>query len=186
MACICNGICAASNCPTNIACFGHQPVCPGNLYNFDINPVNPVSTSVAVLIEAQHVADLEESINNERVHVTRRGAVSVSCPPNTASQACSTNCSDLYSFTGDRSIGDDIIAEHYDNPRDANDNTSFATSYSDTPFYEGDVISAEKVVTLQTTINQTRNNCICDSHVSCNPDCCNLNCPSDDPLYLPN
>jgi hypothetical protein len=184
MACICNGICDSNNCPTNVACYGNQPACPGNLYDFTANPVD--SVVIGVLIEAQHIADLEVSINNERVHATRRGPVVVICPPDTASQACAANCSDSYTFTGSRGVGDDIIAGHFDGARDANDLTSFATIFPDGTFNIGDIVTAVKVLSLQTTINQTRDNCICDSHVSCNPDCCNLNCPGDDPGYLPN
>ena len=174
MACGCNGICSALNCPTNVACYGHQPVCSGNTYNFSNNPNNPVSAGV--LIEAQHVADLEVAINNEKVHATRRGP----------SDACGTNCSDSYTFTGNRSVGDDIEAVHFDNVRDANDITSYATVFPDGIFNIGDIITAAKVVSLQNTINSTRQNCICNSHLSCNPHCCNLNCPFDDPGYLPN
>lgn len=183
MPCICNTICSASNCPANVACYGNQPACPGNVYDFTVNPIN--SITVGVLIEAQHIDDLETSINNERTHITRRGPVVVMCPPDTASQACAANCSDLYTFTGTRGVGDDIAAGHFDNVRDSNDLTDFATVFPDGTFNIGNIVTAVKVLSLQTTINQTRDNCICDSHISCSPDCCNVDCPGDDATYPP-
>jgi hypothetical protein len=181
MACGCNEICGSNHCPANVACYGYQPPCPENLFDFSTNPINSVDSGI--LIEAIHINDLENAINNERVHPTRRGASGIVCPPNTASQACAANCSDSYTFTGSRGIGDEIGAGHFNNVVSANDGASFATIFTDGSFNIGDLITALKVYNLQNTINQTRHNCICDSHASCNPDCCNIYCPGDDTTY---
>lgn len=185
MACGCNNICGGNYCPANTACYGDEPTC-SNSYNFSALPNNAVV--VGVEIEAQHLADLEDAINSERADVTRRYNLLPPCLPDTAIAACTNNnfWGSPYPFSDSRSAGDVIDAAHFDNVRLANNevvnDSGYGTLSSVNPA-PGDTILASQITQLQSDINGTRNACICNSFASCSPHCCNIYCPSDDPVY---
>lgn len=154
--------------PFNWYCTGHQPICPGNQTSWVETIIQNITT-----VKASHVAELETAINSERTHVTRRGL----------SPACPTNCSDLYTFTGSRGIGDEVKATHMMNIRTANDGTGYADP-STLNVFIGKLIEKADVDELRRAINGTEYNCICDSHCTCFYDCgCNGECPDD--YYCP-
>jgi hypothetical protein len=124
-------------------------------------------------VKASHVAELETAINSERTHPTRRGL----------SAACAGNCSDAYTFSGARSIGDEVQAVHMDNIHVANNNTSFP-DLSTLNVFIGKLIEKADVDELRRAINGTEYNCICDLQCTCDYDCgCNGECPDD--YYCP-
>lgn len=188
MPCGCNGICDSNNCPANTPCYGDEPAC-ANSYNFTALPTNPVG--VGIIIEAQHLADLENAINNERTDASRRYNATPTCDPDTAVSACTSNDWPAYDFatlSGSRGVGDLIEALHINNVVAANNEVVTDSTYgvsSSVSINIGDIIQAADVTQLQSDINGTRNACICNSFASCNPHCCNLNCGSDDPSYAP-
>ncbi len=186
MPCGCNGICGGNYCPGNAPCYGNEAVC-SNSFNFTANPVNPVSAGVDV--EAQHLADLETAINNERIDASRRYNANPTCLPDSAVAACAVNDWAAYNFaanSGVRATGDLIKALHINNVVSANDQVESDSGFgvnSAVSVSVGGTIQASELTQLQTDINGTRNACICNSHVSCNPHCCNIYCPADDPGY---
>jgi len=186
MPCGCNSICGGNFCPANTPCYGDEPTC-SNSYNFIALPNNPVG--VGVLIEAQHLNDLETAINSERTDVSRRYNATPTCLPDAAAAACTNNASIAYDFpslSGARGIGDLIKALHITNAVAANNelvtNSGYGTS-SGLSVSTGQLITAAQITALQAAINGTRNACICNSFASCSPHCCNIFCPSDDPMY---
>jgi hypothetical protein len=187
MPCGCNNLCPAENCPANFACYGDEPAC-SNSYNFTALPNNPVG--VGIIIEAQHLEDLEDAINGERTDGSRRyNATPAFCIPDTATPACTNNSFVAYNFTsfsGNRAIGDLIKAIHINNVVAANNEVVTNSGYGQSSSVSvsiGTIITAAQVTQLQSDINTTRNACICNSFASCSPHCCNIYCPSDDAGY---
>lgn len=186
MPCGCNSICDSNNCPANTPCYGDEPTC-SNSFNFTALPSNPVATGI--IIEAQHLDDLEDAINNERTDGSRRYNASPPCLPDSAVAACTNNAFVAYDFTtlsGARGVGDLIRAIHINNVVSANNFVPSQSGYgvvSSVSEGVGSLIDAPDVLQLQSDINGTRNACICNSFASCSPHCCNINCPMDDPLY---
>ena len=156
----CTGECP-SNCGSNYVCTGNQPACPGNTTSW------AETLTVAVTdVKASHLAELESAINAERTHVSRRGAGT--------STACGSNTPGAYSFSGARSVGDDIAAAHFTNvakainstPFNVNGNTEAPGTIVSDPYVNVNTEDIEKahVDGLRSAINAVEGYCICDSY----------------------
>jgi len=183
MPCTCNSICD-NDCGSNQLCTGHVPVC-SNSFGF-------TSISIGSIVRAQDLLELQTAIDNERTDSGRRfnAADPAYCTTHTG-VACSTNDFAAYSWTGGVGINSTVLAQHFNDIKNANNEVKNLSTYGGTVTANfiaqsidtvNSVILASAVNDLQTKINQTRNVCICDSHCNCDPsDCgCNGECPSDD------
>jgi len=174
----CVGECP-SNCGANFVCTGNQPACPGNLTSWAETLVVAVTD-----VKASHLAELESAINAERTHVSRRGAGTLT--------ACSANSPGAYSFSGSRSVGDEIAAVHFTNVAKAINSTPFnvdgdteaAGTIVPDPYVNVNTedITKAQVDALRSAINDIEGYCICDSYTVL--DCgCHNQCPSDGDPY---
>jgi hypothetical protein len=181
--CTCNAICD-NDCGANQICTGHVPVC-SNDFSFYWTPV-----AGTTIILADHLRQLEEAIQTERLDTGRRYTASepAYCSTHTPGNlACTNNAFAGYPFGGGV-VEDPILASHWDDVKDANNEvvSNSGWGYAITANFIADgIIYAVDVLELQTRINLTRDVCICDSHCNCDPsDCgCNAECPSDDYSY---
>lgn len=172
MGCIVNTCSLHGGCGTDDA--GSEPVC-------DVNSVSWTSITGGAVqtIEAAHLAELETAINNERTHPTRR-YISAACP---------SNCSDAYTFTGSRGVGDEIKADHFNNVADANNNTPYSETVDGTSIvgviiYAADIIALQEAIWNGAGVASTNRNCICDSYCGCDVDCtCNGVCTCNINIY---
>lgn len=165
MPCACNNICTSGHCPLNSDCNGHVDPCLSNQYPF-------TSVDDTFLIRASHIQELQDAIDTERADGTRRFT----------STACPGNCGDAWTWTYEPATGDWIVIEHPEEIRDANNDLDFSETIT-LPMVFYDIVDAVDITYLQNQINQTRENCICDSHCSCHFNCCDINCGTDDPFY---
>jgi|WetSurSiteA1Bulk_404760.scaffolds.fasta_scaffold00418_6 hypothetical protein len=167
-------VCPLDNmCPANQDCDGYRPVCPANISSW-------IETLIAfvTLVKASHLAELETTINSERTHPVRRDVFNPIMCPMDGSPACPNNCSDSYTFSGSRGVGNLIRAVHFTNVQDANDTTPFGSD-STADIYIGKVIYKVDIDEIRDAINQTEYNCICDMQCTCNFNCgCNGECPA--------
>ena len=172
----CVGNCPG-DCPANTVCTGNQPDCPLNGKNgtgWDETIVVGVTD-----VKASHLAELELAINAERVHVSRRGALTQT--------ACTLNTPGPWTFFGSRGVGDIIDHDH---------NTQVAHAVNSTPYnvngntqtpaiiidgrYTGQNITKGYIDSLRAAINSVESYCICDSYLV--GDCgCNGECVTDNP-----
>lgn len=181
MACGCDGICP-NNCNVNSDLADDLfNQCGGNTYSF-------TTINVGDIIRASHLAELETAINNERTDATRRFNDSAPSPCAVFTGVfCSNNDWSAYPFSGSRSIGDIIDADHFTNVKNANNEVVSDSGYGDSvsiSFSVGDIIEAADINDLQNKINGTRTACIADGQCNCDQNCgCDGECPSDDPYY---
>lgn len=184
--CTCNAICD-SDCGSNQLCTGHVPIC-SNSFTFTNTPVTDS------LIKAIDLLELQTAINNERTDSGRRFNASdpAFCFTHTPGNlGCTNNTFSAFSWTAGVEVDGEVLAQHYDDIKDANNEVVTNSGYGSAvtanfiaqsidPINSG--INAIDIVDLQTKINLTRELCICDSHCNCDPsDCgCNGECPSDD------
>ena len=188
MPCTCNAICD-NDCSVNQLCTGNVPAC-SNSFTF-------IGISIGTVVLASHLSELEQAIDNERNDGSRRFNASdpAFCTTHTPGDlACTNNDFSSFGFSGSRGVGDSILAVHWDNVKEANNEVANDSGYgavitnqflAQSVDLNESIISASKVTDLQNKINQTRNVCICDSHCNCDPsDCgCNGECPMDDYYY---
>lgn len=173
----CPGNCPG-DCPANAVCVGNQPPCPANGKNG--SGWNSTLTVGVTDIAAAHLAELETAINTERTHGTRRGAGTLN--------ACSANTPGSYTFSGSRSVGDDIAAIHFTNvakaingtPFNVDGDTEAAGTIVADPYVNVNTedITKAQVEALRTAINNVEGYCICDSYteiVDCGGECVNDN-----------
>jgi len=167
-------ICPLDNmCPANQDCDGYRPTCPANVSGWVEAIVQYVT-----LVKASHLTELETTINNERTDPVRRDVFNPIMCPLDGSPACPANCSDLYTFSGSRGVGDLIRALHFTHVDTANDTTQFSTPSALNVFI-GKLIEKTDVDILRIAINGTEFNCICDLQCTCNFNCgCNGECPA--------
>ena len=187
MPCTCNAICDA-DCAVNRLCSGYEPACGANSWPF-------TSISPGDIIRSAHLLELEAAINQERTNPFRRynsvDPSPLACNTHTPGDvACTNNAFATWGFTGDRGVGDKILAAHWENAKDANNEMPNNSGYGGTSItnFVGDIL-ASHVQELQTKINQSRTACICDSHCNCDPSDCgcnNADCGGDEYYYLPN
>jgi len=185
MPCTCNTICD-NDCASNQLCTGHVGSC-SNDFAFETIIVDDI-------VLASHLSSLETAINAERINTGRRfvSGDPAYCSTHTPGDvACTINAFASYSFSGSRSIGDGILAAHWDGVKTANNevanNSGYGRAVASNFIAQSvnsvtSIIKQAQVEDLQDSINETRNACICDSHCNCDPsDCgCNGECPSDD------
>lgn len=182
MPCTCNAICN-NDCASNQICTGHVPVCI-NTYSF-------TTIIITTIVRASHLLQLQTAIDNERINSGRRFNASepAYCFTHTPGNvACSNNAFAAYSWTAGVAVNSVILASHFNDIKQANNQVTSNSGYGGTVaanFNVDGIIYAANIQELQTRINQTRNVCICDSHCNCDPsDCgCNGECPSDDYYY---
>jgi len=156
------------DCAANSECAGYQGTCGGN----QTSPWSETIVAGTTLIKASHISELETAINDERTHVTRRCAGTLT--------ACGSNCPGAYSFTGSRGVGDPVDADHINNIASAINSTPYNVSgASEGPdsavanplVAVGDIIEKIDIDTLRSAINTVESNCICDSYCSCDANC---------------
>lgn len=173
-------MCIFNKCSSNSECGGHQPTCSNNTFNF-----TPVE--IGHSIRAFHINELQTAINQERTHPTRRCAGT--------QPACQSNCPSSYNFNGVRFIGDIIRKIDLDRVIDANNGCAFGYNITRSFGYPyggtqpNPLIRAIQITIVQNAINQTRQNCICNTYCSCNINCncntytssygCNYHCSSN-------
>jgi hypothetical protein len=144
-----------------MVCTGNQPTCAGNTTSWAEALVVAVTD-----VKASHLAELETAINDERTHVTRRGAGTLT--------ACAANAPGSYSFVGSRSLGDDIAAIHFTNvakaingtPYNVDGNTEAAGAIVADPYVNVNTedITKVQIDDLRDAINDVEGYCICDSY----------------------
>jgi hypothetical protein len=145
-----------------MVCTGNQPTCPGNTTAWAETLVVAVTD-----VKASHLSELETAINDERTHVTRRGAGTVT--------ACGANAPGAYSFSGSRGVGDDIAAIHFTNVAKAVNGTPYNQNgvFPGTPgailadpYVSTDTedITKVQVDDLRDAINDVEGYCICDAY----------------------
>ena len=174
----CSGECP-SDC-NNSVCVGNVAECPSNGKRSGWDTVIAIGT----IIDADHLAELELAINNERTNVNRTSRCA------TTLNACGSNCPGAYDFSpgGARGSGDIIDADHFSNVAAAINSTPYnqdgategpSNVVTPIPFVNaGETITAQHVLDLRAAINTVEFNCICDlyteivctCHVLCNTD----------------
>ena len=159
-------------------CSGYQPTCGGNQSSWAETLVAGVT-----LIKASHIVELQNAVSAEKVHGTRRGV----------SLACSANCSDAASYSRTPVIGNDALADDWndivaqinDIAYNANGSTMGPSTVLPFPLVAiGQTILKATIDQMRSAVNTAESNCICNSFCNCDIDCgCNGECPSDGTPY---
>jgi hypothetical protein len=174
----CTGECP-SDCECNADCVGNVGPCPNNGKS---GTGWDTVIAAGTIITADHLAELETAINDERTNVNRTSRCLGTL------NACGSNCPGAFNFAagGSRGSGDIIDADHFSNVAAAINSTPYnktgATegpepdAITPTPYVnQGETITAQHVLDLRSAIETVEQNCICNAYLevvcTCHPLC---------------